>query len=232
MMTTDDERIIVLPNFRLRFRRVGDRWTHALSIQGRSWVTFAKALEWDQPADDPTKVVSPVFQELHSQGESELLLVGQAGPHYFSASVQASYRIRDGFNPHGAQGCWASSVFSFDIAQRCSIAVDFVECNYATYCRKPVLYDCTKEESWSDIGILWECDLPNDYGIFLEGTEGADPSTVVAISDDLEYGSRVRIAPKHLVPQGTNRIRYEWSHTQVFTEDGMNWEQRPRKHNS
>jgi len=85
-----DRRSIVCDDFTLDFERVNDRWTHAIALTLLGLPhTIARSVEWDDRRDDPSRVISPVFQELHFQtdvsGIHQALLVGMSGNHHFSA---------------------------------------------------------------------------------------------------------------------------------------------------
>jgi hypothetical protein len=66
------------------FRWDGPRWRHELFLGDRR---LASSVEWEQGRDDPTRVVSPAFQQLsHQEGPRgpRVLLVGQWGNHHCS----------------------------------------------------------------------------------------------------------------------------------------------------
>src|SRR5579864_3678266 len=108
--TADDLRAIVTPGLRLAFRWTGDRWTHALEggpESGRS--VLAQAVE----SNDLSRVVSPAYQQFHSQRTPETIqamLLGQAGPHHFSAV----FTVRE--LPEGTD-------VAVDVADRCRAEV-------------------------------------------------------------------------------------------------------------
>src|SRR5437868_6250030 len=87
--TADDRRAIVVPSLRLEFRWAADRWTHAIDgVSESGLVRIVRAIEGDPDRDDPARVVSPAYQQLHFQsadGLAQALLVGQSGLHHFSA---------------------------------------------------------------------------------------------------------------------------------------------------
>ena len=79
----DEEKSIVTPDLRLRFRWTGDRWTHTIALRVGPWKTVATAIEGS--ADDDLGVSRPTFQDLHLQRDGDevvALTVGQSGPHH------------------------------------------------------------------------------------------------------------------------------------------------------
>src|SRR5437016_4823086 len=81
---TDDVLSIEAAPLRLAFRWDGLRWRHELLAADRR---LASSVEWDSERDDPTRVVSPAFQQLSLQeapAGPQALLVGQWGNHHCS----------------------------------------------------------------------------------------------------------------------------------------------------
>jgi hypothetical protein len=93
-VSADDRMAVDTPDLRLAFRWTGDRWTHALEVAaGPSAVVLARALEGDAGRDDPGRVVSPAYQQIHWQGDDDgvrAMLLGQSGAHHFSAVFSVS----------------------------------------------------------------------------------------------------------------------------------------------
>ncbi len=115
----DGRRSIVLPNFRLDFVWVADRWTHALSVPGANPATV-RAVEGDANRDDSARVVSPAYQQIHLHDEAGVpmvLLVGQSGPHHFSASF-------------AVKADEAGVSVEVDVADRCRAEVAALACTY------------------------------------------------------------------------------------------------------
>lgn len=112
---------IVLSGFRLAFAWTGDRWTHWIEL-GDVPRRAASAVEGGE-ADDPARVVSPAYQQLHFQaggpGEPALaLLVGQSGRHHFSAA----FAVKE-------MGGEAVEVV-VDVADRCREPIEALACTY------------------------------------------------------------------------------------------------------
>ena len=69
---------------------------------------------------------------------------------------------------------------------------------------------------WRNL-LLWETNTENNYDVRIQGFKHPEFPTDVAYSDRIPSGVwRVRVAPRAIVPRGTNRIRYSWSHTRVM----------------
>ncbi|MBX6312535.1 MAG: hypothetical protein IRY99_06390 [Isosphaeraceae bacterium] len=106
----DREATIAAARLRLRFSWNGDRWAHALEVGPEPGGSLL-ARSVDIPAEriDSKRVVSPAFQQLQLQRGAfgaQALLVGQSGPHHFSAV----FHVRQ----------WEASVLvEVDIADRC-----------------------------------------------------------------------------------------------------------------
>ncbi len=223
MTTNDDEQVIVLPELSVRFRRQGYRWTYAIEAGTDPCVTIAKPVEWDTAGDDPTRVISPVYQEIHFQGGGdEALLVGMAGSHYFSASVRGSHSLKYVYE-HGTVFGYAESEFEFDIASRCSTRTDVIECNFEILIPPADYHFGNSKDAEASQGFVndWRDSLvwllpggETDLRLTLRGA--VDPSTRVALMDRTPRAWSARIAPEKLVTSGTNRIYYTWSLLRVF----------------
>jgi len=122
---SDEARSIVTPDLRLRFRRVGDRWTHAIDIRPGPWLTVAEAVEWS--AESPSAIASPTYQELHFQVDGDDVIaftVGQSGSHHFSATFRVTfraYRTRH-FSMDSIVQDRSESRVAVDVADRCRSA--------------------------------------------------------------------------------------------------------------
>ena len=89
-----DERALIAPGFRLAFRWTGDRWSHAIGLgPGGPPATFAESVEADPVRDAQGGPTSPTYQDLHFHKEAGVhhaLLVGQFGPHHYSAEFRVA----------------------------------------------------------------------------------------------------------------------------------------------
>src|SRR4051794_35617311 len=81
---------------RIGFQWTGDRWAHSIWIRtGGDWIRVASSLEHDPSPSSPGRVGCPAYQQFHYQEGASgavAMLVGQAGPHHFSASFQFEER--------------------------------------------------------------------------------------------------------------------------------------------
>lgn len=108
----EGRRTLAAGGLAVEFRRLADRWTHAILVDG---LPLAAATEVDGP--DETRVVSPTYQEIQLQGDDTALLMGQSGPHHFSAV----FRLIE------TQG---GVTLDIDVADRCRRPVAFLAATY------------------------------------------------------------------------------------------------------
>ena len=119
LVVDGDRRSIVTPNLRLALRWHEDRWLHAVEV-GPSRTPVAWPIEGDPERDDPARVVSPAYQQLEFQergGGHQALLVGQSGPHHFSAVFTVKDRDDE-------------AEVEVDVADRCRSPVEALACTY------------------------------------------------------------------------------------------------------
>ena len=64
---TDEQLLINGPDWTVGFDRAGDRWTHSwwFGPSGHDPAELISAVESLPERDDPARIVSPVYQELH-----------------------------------------------------------------------------------------------------------------------------------------------------------------------
>ncbi len=123
LVTDGDRRSIQTPSLRLSFRWTGDRWAHAIEVRRPGVpdpVAVVRTIEGDPDRDDPARVVSPAYQQLEFQeGGTGLraLLVGQSGPHHFSAV----FAVEEG--PDRVD-------IGVDVADRCRAPIEALACTY------------------------------------------------------------------------------------------------------
>lgn len=91
---SDGRAAILADGCRLVFLWADDRWTHRFEVgEGDLSRTIASAIEGEA---DPTRVIGPAYQQMHLQHPSDrpevirAFLVGQSGPHHFSAVFTVS----------------------------------------------------------------------------------------------------------------------------------------------
>ena len=146
-----DSRSISAESLRLAFRWTGHSWTHAIELKGSTSGrprVLAVALEGDPERDDPARVVSPAYQQLHFQeaeGSSlQALVVGQSGPHHFSAVF--TFEEREG----------GTIAIGVDVADRCRGVVEALASTYTVDARSDELIEASPSQAaWDfDAGRL------------------------------------------------------------------------------
>jgi hypothetical protein len=137
-----DSRSIEAGDFRLVFRWLGHSWTHWIEFGGQLRV-LALALEGDPDRDHPARVVSPAYQQIHFQAEGstwQALLVGQSGPHHFSAVFDFEDR-----EPGEVR-------IGVDIADRCRGPIEALASTYTVDARSDELVDASPSRAAWDFG--------------------------------------------------------------------------------
>jgi hypothetical protein len=139
-----DSRSIAAGSLRLAFRWTGHSWLHAVEHLDRDESiprVLALSREGDVARDDPRRVVSPAYQQIHFQGEGpvvQALLVGQSGPHHVSAVFD--------FEEH-ARG---EVTIRVDVADRCREPVDALASTYVVGARSDALVEADPARAaWS-----------------------------------------------------------------------------------
>jgi len=187
LVTDGDLRSIATPTLRLAFRWVGDRWTHALEVGRDARVPIAWPIEGDPARDDPARVVSPAFQQLEFQEAGsglQALLVGQSGPHHFSAV----------FTVEESGGGAAVTV---DVADRCRGPVEALASTYWVDAVSGDLVDADESAiRWSVAG----------------GRLGfeATPPTRAQLSEAGRRATRVQATAPIVAGVHTHRCIYRW----------------------
>jgi len=202
----DDHQTIVAGDLRLAFRWSGDRWTHDLEHRGpRDPRPIAWSFETTAEHADPSRVVSPAFQQLSFQeaGPDRIraLLVGQSGRHHFSAVFEVHERR---FERH--EDCpYPEDPYAIDItievADRCRDPVESLASTYRVAASSSDLSDDLlvsgpKEMAW-DLG-------PNRL-VFVAG----DPAQV-AFAEDGRRATRVQAIAAISPGLATHRWTYYW----------------------
>jgi hypothetical protein len=184
--TIGECRSIVTPTLRLAFRWVDDRWVHSIE-PGRSGIPIAWTIEGDPSRDDPSRVVSPAYQQLEFQEGGrglQALLVGQSGPHHFSAV----------FTVEESEG---GTDIAADVADRCRVPIQALACTYWVDVRSGDLLDADTS------GIQWS--IASGRLAF-----GASSPGSAQLSEAGRRATRVQ-ANASLVPGAyTHRCLYQW----------------------
>lgn len=195
-MEDDDAcKVIVLPGLRLVFRLVWGRWTHALEFALPDGSARAESDEWQPDATGADPVVRPVYQEVHLQPDRDAVLaflVGQAGHHYFSASVRAYQQTA------------TKSVVQFDIADRCRLPYEALEARYSF---KPPVNALTPAQGHL---LRWITRPERAAAVGIEPLAGLDPVSVVTAGTTADGIVQVRLATSSPARPGTNRVGYMW----------------------
>jgi hypothetical protein len=178
----------------LDFAHVGDRWHHCLMISRHPFgprELFARPQEGDELRDSPSRVLSPVFQELQLQidaeGRAQALVLGRSGPHHFSAAflldeVDEKERL------------------SVDVADRCR---EPVECLASTYVMLWGSGDLTTSDESS---INW---LRRSFML----TFAAGPSTRLGMAETGRHAVLVQALPCKIDASPSRRWQYSWTLT-------------------
>ena len=186
-----DAKAIVAGDLRLAFRWTGERWVHRLELQERDQViprVLAASVEGDPDRDDPTRVVSPAYQQLHFQEDGrsmQALLVGQSGPHHFSAVFTLVEEIFGDVSIH------------VDVADRCRGPVEAFASTYAVNARSDELADA------SPIKASWN--FGPDCLAFV-----ARPPAQVAVAEAGRLATSIQALAGPDPGSATRRLLYDW----------------------
>lgn len=225
---SDEERSIVTPELRLRFRWIGDRWAHAIDIRPGPWQTAADSIEGGDGVVDPVAVGILTYQEIHFQREGDNVLalaLGRTGPHHCSAAFRVSHRAWE--QPHfrlkDILQQRSRSLVEIDVADRCRIDAPILEARYQVHAPPIVTHlgDSGDAEApdgyhrgWRSI-LVWEAAVENNYDVVLEALP-KDMGARVAILDRGPAGDwHVRVAAAMSHGDGTARFSYTWEHHRV-----------------
>jgi hypothetical protein len=175
----------------LRFARTEGPWTHAIAVatdRDRPAEPVATALVWDAERDDPTRVASPVFQELRLKtdpdGNPQALLLGMSGRHHFSG-VFTFTRRDDGV------------AIDVDVVDRCRGEVLGLASTYT------VRLDSGDLETSDESSISWSLGPRR-----LSFSAGA--STRLAMAEAGRRATRVQAVPSTIDASPSRRWQYSW----------------------
>jgi hypothetical protein len=201
----DDRHAILAPGLRMTFVLDGDRWAHTVAVGGTTadlLIEIASTIEGDPARDQPGRVVSPAYQEIHPHAvgsEICVLLTGQSTPHHFSAVVTA----------------WdeGSSVsIEVDIADRCRRPVEILAATYTVALASSDLADAGPGRiAWGGQGTS----LPGGRLEFA-GRGG----TEVALAEAGRRATRVQALARPVAQTATHRLCYVWRWTSMSSGTG------------
>ena len=197
----DDERAsLVGHGFGVVFRKQSDRWTDA--IVGPDPLTeLAISQPESSTSPDPSRIVSPVYQELQLHGPETgptlcLLLTGLSFDHHFSAAV----------------------TLSLDPAQRGSVLLDV---DVADRCRSPVQSLAATYLVDLDSGSLMAAEPGTIVWQVAGASPGrlelvAEPPASLALAEAGRKAMRVQILATLQPETFTHRLRYRWRWTSAL----------------
>jgi len=202
----DDRFVIDGPGGRVTFVRTDDRWTHHLAFRagpetGAGSSALVSTVEDEPGREDPTRIVSPVYQELqrhefvgdHIRGVC-VLLTGHMHQHHFSASVSL---YRD-------QEAERFVVLEIDVADRCRAPVSALAATYLVRFGSSELADAGQHAiTWS--GSAPEAE-PGPQRLELR----CDSPGSVALAEAGRNATRVQVLAAIDPTVFTHRLRYRW----------------------
>jgi hypothetical protein len=187
-----DRRSIEDRNVRLVFQWTGDRWEHWLEDLNSDFEVgpriIANTREGDPERDDPTRVVSPTYQQLQFQPEGsgwQALLVGQSGPHHFSAVFTFKEEI------------FGDTSIKIDVADRCRGPVESFASTYTVNARPSEIVEA------SPIRASW--DIGPDRLTFV-----ARPPAHVVVAEAGRLATSIQALAGVDPGSSTHRLLYDW----------------------
>jgi hypothetical protein len=195
---TEDRADMCGPGLLVAFARTGMVWTHSLVLPGEEGHELARAVETDPERDDPRRVVSPVYQEIHRHQSALgpglcVLLTGTLHKHHFSAAINLG---RDPDWPYGM-------MLDVDVADRCRSPVENLSATYT------VALDSGKLARAGPEAITWDNVGAGEGGLEIEPVA---PSTLV-LAEAGRSATRVQVIAA-IQPAGfTHRLHYRWRWT-------------------
>ncbi len=178
---------IVAGPLRLVFEWDRDRWSHRVLI---SEVLLAESLEMNPERDDPTRVVSPPYQQLSHQRSNDgvqALLVGQWGHHHCSGvftveEVESEFSIK------------------VDVAVRTRAELNGLAATYVVFRTSSDLIDADTS------GVVWGLDSPERTRLRF----GVDPPGLVGLAEAGRQATTVQASSRLVLGPSTQRLFYHW----------------------
>ena len=198
--------MIVAGAFRLAFTWLGDRWVHSLEFQGPnvpSHRVLAISVEGDPDRDDPARVVSPAYQDLQFQEAGstwQALLVGQSGPHHFSAVFEVEQRFPAEVPDQTRPGRPQEVFVRVDVADRCRSAVQALASTYTVDASSSELVDAQPTIAAWDLG---------PHQLTVVSTRAWGP-TELAIAEAGRRATQVQAFVRLDPTDVTHRFQYLW----------------------
>jgi hypothetical protein len=194
---TEDRTDICGPGLRLTFARLGALWTHSIFAADESGcdVELVRTVESDAVRDDPSRVVSPVYQEIQRHEIAPgsgvcLLATGTLYQHHFSAVISL---CDDPDHP-------GSLMLDVDVADRCRRVVESLAATYTVRLDSGALVAANPE------CIAWDLRGENPARLSLEAVA---PSTLV-MAEAGRSATRVQIMAALESGLFTHRLHYRW----------------------
>ncbi len=191
IVQNDDEVALVASPIRFAFRWDGRRWTHELGAGGR---TLASSVEWDPERDDPTRVVSPAYQQLSQQvgpSGAQVLLVGQWGPHHCSAV----FTLIEGLT---------GVVVEADVAVRTRAPLHAMASTYLVHLTSSDL------AAAGPSAIQWNIDSMPSGVLRFESAGPVEGPMRVGLAEAGRRATRVQASAEVDASQATQRLQYRW----------------------
>jgi hypothetical protein len=201
--TAADRHALVTPNFRIRFDWVEDRWIHALDLSiGGSWRMVAATVESSREPTEAERVVSPAYQDVRLEGgadEMRALLLGQSGPHHFSAVVAMKETDH-------------SVLLDVDVADRCRGSIFALAATYR------IDLAASELESAGSEGVIWRPEGSNGVLVFGQAGQHNHP-TRIALAESGRRSALVQAASVLDPDLTTHRLYYSWRWATDSTRD-------------
>jgi len=181
---------IITSCLQLRFEWMSDHWKHEIVSTGHcASIPRVWSLEGGHALDDPTRVSGPMYQQIDVRrdpsGIARALLVGQAGPHHFSASFTVKEEA-DGV------------LIDVEVADRCPEKVEALAVTYLIEASGADLHDFAGPTT-----LTWN--NPDSRLVF-----AAESPAQVAATEAILGSIRIQALAAIDPLLKTHRFRYSW----------------------